>query len=158
MVVQIVHDMYVSQTWKACRIAIMKKFLTKHAEDNVMVEWCGLHLKKGEPIKKYIDRFWDLHLKTCIFKDIGFHAQKQQYCAGFPKDMLAYINAQHPKKKASSFMLAHKIFNPFTKTIAKPNEKDKDKTLVKPPNGKKNGETKKKKKKGPYKGPNKVFL
>ena len=55
------------KTWKACCKAIMKQFLTSHAQDDVIAEWHGLHMEKGESIKKYIDRFWDLHLKACVF-------------------------------------------------------------------------------------------
>ena len=75
------------KTWKACRKAIMDQFLTDHAQDDIIAEWRGLHLKKGESIKKYIDRFWDLHLKACVFEEISFQAQKHQYCAGLPEDM-----------------------------------------------------------------------
>lgn len=75
----------------------MKQFLTEHAQDKVLAKWRSLHLDKAKPIKIYIDRFWDLHLKPCVFEEIGFHAQKQQYFAGFPEDMRSYINAQKPK-------------------------------------------------------------
>ena len=64
-----------SKTWKACRAAIMKQFLLKHAQDNSLAEWRSFHLDKGGPFKKYIDRFWDLHLKAFVFEEIGFHAQ-----------------------------------------------------------------------------------
>ena len=151
------------KTWKACRAAIMKQFLTDHAKDDVLTAWQGLQLDKGEPIKKYIDKFWDLHLKACVFEDIGFHAQKQQYCAGLPEDMRAYINAQKPKTISAVIhhsMLAAKIFASSNKVVAKPIEKS-EKPAERPPNGKKFNNDKKfndakKKDKGQYKGSNRL--
>ena len=32
--------------------------------------WWGLKLDKGETIQKYIEKFWDLHLKATVFKKI----------------------------------------------------------------------------------------
>ena len=72
----------------------MDQFFIDHAQDDVIAEWYGLHLDKGESIEKYIDQSWDLHLKACVFKEIGFQAQKHQYCAGLPEDMRAYVNAK----------------------------------------------------------------
>ena len=120
-------------------------------------------MDKGEPIKKYIDKFWDLHLKACVFEDIGFHAQKQQYCAGLPEDMRAYINAQKPKTISAVIhhsMLAAKIFASSNKVVAKPIEKS-EKLVDRPPNGKKFNNDKKfndakKKDKGQYKGSNRL--
>ena len=95
-------------------------------------------------MKKYIDKFWDLHLKACVFEDVGFQEQKQQYCAGLPEDMRTYINAQKPKTIAVVIhhsMLAAKIFAPpSTKVVAKPSEKEdkqSDKQGDRPPNDKK---------------------
>ena len=79
----------------------MKQFLTDGVEDYVLIAWQGLKLKKGEPMKKYIDKFWDLHLKACVFEDIGFQEQKQQYCVGLTEDMRTCINAQKPKTIAT---------------------------------------------------------
>ena len=62
----------VPKTWKACQEATMKKFLTDGVEDEVLTAWRGLKLKKGGPMKKNIEKFWDLHLKACVFEDIGF--------------------------------------------------------------------------------------
>ena len=62
----------VPKTWRACREAIMKQFLTDGVEDEVLTAWRGLKLEKGEPMKKYIDKFWDLHLKAFVFEDVGF--------------------------------------------------------------------------------------
>ena len=55
----------------------MKQFLTDGVEDEVLTAWRGLNLEKGEPMKKYIDKFWDLHLKASVFEDVGFQEQKQ---------------------------------------------------------------------------------
>ena len=55
------------RTWKACHKAIMHQFSTSHAQDDVIAEWQDLHMEKGESIKKYIDHFWDLYLKACVF-------------------------------------------------------------------------------------------
>ena len=139
----------------------MHQFLTSHAQDDVIAEWHGLHMEKGESIKKYIDRFWDLHLKACVFEDIGFSATKSQYCAGLPEDMRAYINAQNPKTISAVIhhsMLAHKIFT--TKEEKKAVDKN-SKALEKNEKGEKNQSGKKvgdpkRKEKGPYKGPNKL--
>ena len=147
-------------TWKACRVAIMKQFLMDHAAlDDVLAEWRSLHLDKGEPIKKYINRFWDLHFKACVFEEIGFQAQKHQYVADLLEDMHAYINAQNPRiilVVIHHSMLAYKIFYSSHKVVAKPNEKC-EKISEKPFNGKKNQDAKKKEK-GVYKGTNKLSL
>lgn len=135
----------------------MKQFLTKHAQDDICAKWRSLHLDKGDPIKKYIDQLWDLHLKACIFEEIGFHAQKPQHCGGLLEDMHAHINAQKPKTMSSVIhhsMLAYKIFYSSTKVVAKPSEKG-EKVYDKPSNVKKNHEAKKKYK-GVYKGANKL--
>ena len=58
----------------------MKQFLTKEAKDDVLTQWRGLKLKKGEYMQRYIDKFWDLHFKATIYKKIDFSEQKQQYC------------------------------------------------------------------------------
>ena len=84
------------KTWKACREAIMKQFLTANAKDDVLTSWRGLKLDKGETMQRYVDKFWDHHLKAVIFKSIDFAEQKQQYCIGLPKDMKTYVNAQKP--------------------------------------------------------------
>ena len=55
----------------------MKKFLTDQAKDDVLTQWQGLKLEKGETMQKYIDKFWDLHLKATIYKKIDFLEQKQ---------------------------------------------------------------------------------
>lgn len=45
-----------------------------------------------ESIQKYIDKFWELHLKATIYKIIEFAEQKQQFCAGLSEEMSEYIN------------------------------------------------------------------
>ena len=106
----------------------MKQFLTDGVKDKVLTAWRGLKLEKGEPMKKYIDKFWDLHLKACVFEDVGFQEQKQHYCAGLPEDMRTYINAQKPKTIAAVIhhsLLAAKIFaSSSTKVVAKPSERE----------------------------------
>ena len=59
-------------TWKECRQEIMKQFLTDQAKDDVLTQWRGLKLKKGETMQKYIDKFWDLHLRATVYKKIDF--------------------------------------------------------------------------------------
>ena len=39
------------KTWKECRVAIMREFLTDDAKDDVLTTWRGLKLKKGSPCK-----------------------------------------------------------------------------------------------------------
>lgn len=36
----------VPKTWKACQKTIMDQFLIDHAQDNIIVEWRGLHRDK----------------------------------------------------------------------------------------------------------------
>lgn len=148
----------------------MKQLLTDGVEDEVLTAWRGLKLKKGEPMKKYIDKFWDLHLKACVFEDVGFQEQKQQYCVGLPEDMRTYINAQKPKTIAAvihhSFLVAAKIFaSSSTKVVAKPSEREEkqnERQGDRPSNGKKIANEKKVsdankgKEKGQYKGNNKL--
>ena len=50
----------------------MKQFLIDQAKDDVLIAWCGFKLEKGELIQKYIDKFWDLHLKAIVYKNIDF--------------------------------------------------------------------------------------
>ena len=49
----------------------MKQLLTDQAKDDVLTAWCGLKLEKGESMRKYTDRFWDVHLKATIYKKIN---------------------------------------------------------------------------------------
>ena len=85
------------RTWKECKRAIMKQVLTNDAEDNVLSAWQSLTLEPNETIQKYVDKFWDAHLKATIFKTIEFAEQKQQFCTGLLDDLKAYVNAQKPR-------------------------------------------------------------
>ena len=106
------------KTWKECRLAIMRQFLTDQAKDDVLTAWRALKFEKGESIQKYVDKFWDLHLKATVFKRIDFSEQKQQYCAGLSEDMRAYVNAQKPTTISEVIhhsMVATKIFSSTNK-------------------------------------------
>ncbi|MCO5582801.1 hypothetical protein L7F22_036700 [Adiantum nelumboides] len=85
------------KTWKALRASIMKQFLASDAKDKVLTEWRSLKLSPYESIHKYVDKFWDLHLKATVYKKIDFEEQKQQFCAGLPEDMNEYVNSQRPR-------------------------------------------------------------
>ncbi|MCO5599119.1 hypothetical protein L7F22_053219 [Adiantum nelumboides] len=75
------------KTWKALRASIMKQSLASNAKDKVLTEWRSLKLAHYESIHKYVDKFWDLHLKATVYKKIDFEKQKQQFCVGLPEDM-----------------------------------------------------------------------
>ncbi|MCO5603187.1 hypothetical protein L7F22_057334 [Adiantum nelumboides] len=75
----------------------MKQFLSSNAKDKVLTEWQSLKLTPYDSIHKYVDKFWDLHLKATVYKKIDFEEQKQQLCAGLPEDMNEYVNSQRPK-------------------------------------------------------------
>ena len=101
------------KTWKECRRAIMKQFLTDEAEDNVLTAWRSLTLELDKIIQKYVDKFWDAHLKATVFKRIEFAEQKQQFCARRPKDLKAYVNGQKPRTISAFIhhtLVASKIF------------------------------------------------
>ncbi|MCO5575299.1 hypothetical protein L7F22_029099 [Adiantum nelumboides] len=85
------------KTWKALRASIMKQFLARDAKDKVLTEWRSLNLSPNESIQKYVDKFWDLHLKATVYKKIDFEEQKQQFSAGLLEDMNEYVNSQRPK-------------------------------------------------------------
>ncbi|MCO5569291.1 hypothetical protein L7F22_023003 [Adiantum nelumboides] len=147
------------RTWKLCRAAIMKQFLTEDAKDEVLTAWRGLKLEKGESIQQYINKFWDLHLKAIVFKKIDFTEQRQQYCVGLTEDIRAYVNDQKPRTIAEVIhrsKVAMKIF-PISKGVPKPfeqNEKVHGREQVSK-DSKGNG-SKGKKDKVPYKGPGKL--
>ena len=65
------------RTWKLCRSTIMKQFLTKDARDEVLAVWRGLKLERSESIQQYINKFWNLYLKSIVFKKIDFIKQHQ---------------------------------------------------------------------------------
>ena len=89
------------RSWKRCRLEIMKQFLPGNVKDDVLTAWRGLTYEKGDNIQKYVDKFWDLHLKASVFKDIDFDEQRQQFCAGLPEDVRAYVNDQKPESIAA---------------------------------------------------------
>ncbi|MCO5612792.1 hypothetical protein L7F22_067062 [Adiantum nelumboides] len=66
-------------------------------KDKVLTKWRSLKLTPYESIHKYVDKFWDLHLKATVYKKIDFEEQKQQFCAKLPEDMNEYVNSQRPK-------------------------------------------------------------
>ncbi|MCO5594234.1 hypothetical protein L7F22_048261 [Adiantum nelumboides] len=86
------------RTWKNLRVSIMKQFLSSDAKDKVLTEWRSLKLTPYESIQKYVDKFWDLHLKATVYRKIDFEEQKQQFCAGLPEDMNEYVNSKGPKQ------------------------------------------------------------
>ena len=101
------------KTWKECRRAIMNQFLTDETEDDVLTAWQSLTLEPGESIQKYVDKFWDAHLKATVLKTIEFAEQKQQFCAGLPEDLKTYVNAQKPRTISAFIhhtLVASKIF------------------------------------------------
>ncbi|MCO5589328.1 hypothetical protein L7F22_043294 [Adiantum nelumboides] len=128
------------KTWKALRASIMKQFL---ASDG---------------------KFCNLHLKAIVYKKIDFEEQKQQFCAGLPKDMNEYVNSQRPKSISTVIhhtMVASRInFQQGAKRNLKPIEA-KDKQEYKGKNSsqnssKGNSNNNKAKEKGVFKGKNKL--
>ncbi|MCO5549343.1 hypothetical protein L7F22_002812 [Adiantum nelumboides] len=85
------------KTWKTCRVAIMKQFLSHGASDQVLTAWRSLKLEEGENMQRYVETFWDLHLKVLVYKRINFSEQKRQCCAGLPEEWRNYVNAQRPR-------------------------------------------------------------
>ena len=65
------------KTWKSMRIAIMGQFLASNAEDNVLTAWRSLKLGSNDSIQRYVDKFWDSHLKATVYRKIDFSEQKQ---------------------------------------------------------------------------------
>ena len=68
---------------------------------------------QDESIQKYVDKFWDAHLKATVFKRIEFAKQNQQFCAGLLEDLKAYVNAQKPRTISTFIhhtLVASKIF------------------------------------------------
>ncbi|MCO5565071.1 hypothetical protein L7F22_018742 [Adiantum nelumboides] len=60
------------KTWKALRASIMNQFLASEAKDKVLTKWRSLKLTPYESIDKYVNKFWDLHLKDTVHKKIDF--------------------------------------------------------------------------------------
>ncbi|MCO5583160.1 hypothetical protein L7F22_037069 [Adiantum nelumboides] len=138
----------------------MKQFLSSDAKDKVLTEWQSLKLTPYESIQKYVDKFWDLHLKATVYRKIDFEEQKQQFCAGLPEDMNEYVNSQRPKTISVVIhhtMVAAKInFQQWAKRNLKPmeiKEKHEHKGKNQPSNfSKGNSSNNKAKEKGVYKG------
>ncbi|MCO5609604.1 hypothetical protein L7F22_063834 [Adiantum nelumboides] len=152
------------RTWKNLRVSIMKQFLSSDAKDKVLTEWRSLKLTPYESIQKYVDKFWNLHLKATVYRKIDFEEQKQQFCAGLPEDMNEYVNSQRPKTISAVIhhtMVAAKInFQQGAKRNLKPmeiKEKHEHKGKNQPPNSSKgNSSNNKAKEKGVYKGKNRL--
>ncbi|MCO5606028.1 hypothetical protein L7F22_060215 [Adiantum nelumboides] len=152
------------RTWKNLRVSIMKQFLSSDAKDKVLTEWRSLKLTPYESIQKYVNKFWDLHLKATVYRKIDFEEQKQQFCAGLPEDMNEYVNSQRPKTISAVIhhtMVAAKInFQQGAKRNLKPmeiKEKHEHKGKNQPPNSSKgNSSNNKAKEKGVYKGKNRL--
>ncbi|MCO5574456.1 hypothetical protein L7F22_028241 [Adiantum nelumboides] len=144
----------------------MKQFLSSDAKDKVLTEWRSLKLTPYESIQKYVDKFWDLHLKATVYRKIDFEEQKQQFCAGLPEDMNEYVNSQRPKTISAVIhhtMVAAKInFQQGAKRNLKPmeiKEKHEHKGKNQPQNSSKgNSSNNKAKEKGVYKGKNRLTL
>ncbi|MCO5576988.1 hypothetical protein L7F22_030809 [Adiantum nelumboides] len=152
------------KTWKALRASIMKQFLASDAKDKVLTEWRSLKLSPYESIHKYVDKFWDLHLKATVYKKIDFEEKKQQFCAGLPEDMNEYVTSQRPRSISAIIhhtMVASKInFQQGAKRNLKPMEA-KEKQEYKGKNfsqnsSKGNSNNNKAKEKGVFKGKNKL--
>ncbi|MCO5610913.1 hypothetical protein L7F22_065157 [Adiantum nelumboides] len=152
------------KTWKALRASIMKHFLASDAKDKVPTEWRSLKLSPYESIHKYVDKFWDLHLKATVYKKIDFEEQKQQFCAGLPEDMNEYVNSQ--RRRSISAVIHHTMvaarinFQQGAKRNLKPMEA-KEKKEYKGKNfsqnsSKGNSNNNKAKEKGVFKGKNKL--
>ncbi|MCO5564468.1 hypothetical protein L7F22_018129 [Adiantum nelumboides] len=152
------------KTWKALRASIMKQFLESDAKDKVLTKWRSLKLSPYESIHKYVDKFWDLHLKATVYKKIDFEEQKQQFCAGLPEDMNEYVNSQRPRSISTVIhhtMVAARInFQQGSKRNLKPMEA-KEKLEYKGKNfsqnsSKGNSNNNKAKEKGVFKGKNRL--
>ncbi|MCO5551438.1 hypothetical protein L7F22_004941 [Adiantum nelumboides] len=144
----------------------MKQFLSSDAKDKVLTKWQSLKLTPFQSIHKYVDKFWDLHIKAIVHKTIDFEEQKQQFCAGLPEDMNEYVNSQRPKSIFAIIhhtMVAARInFQQEAKRNLKPmetKEKHEHKGKNQPQNSSKgNSSNNKAKDKGVYKGNNRLTL
>ncbi|MCO5603787.1 hypothetical protein L7F22_057939 [Adiantum nelumboides] len=150
------------KTWKDLRASIMKQFLTSDAKDKVLTEWRSLKLSPYESIHKYVDKFWDFHLKATDYKKIDFEEQKQQFCAALPEDMNEYVNSQRPRSISTvihhTMVVARINFQQGAKRNRKPMEA-KEKQEYKGNNfsqnsSKGNSNNNKAKEKGVFKGKN----
>ncbi|MCO5566534.1 hypothetical protein L7F22_020211 [Adiantum nelumboides] len=152
------------KTWKALRASIMKQFLASNAKDKVLTVWRSLKLSPYESIHKYVNKFWDLHLKSTVYKKIDFEEQKQQFFTTLPEDMNKYVNSQRPRSISANIhhtMVAARInFQQGAMRNLKPMEA-KEKQEYKGKNfsqnsSKGNSNNNKAKEKGLFKGKNKL--
>ncbi|RYA57126.1 hypothetical protein DD599_25620 [Enterobacter cloacae complex sp. CH23B] len=145
----------------------MKQFLASDAKDKVLTKWRSLKLLSHESIHKYVDKFWDLHLKATVFQKINFDEQRQQFCAGLPEEMAEYIKSQQPSSISEVIhhtMVASRInFQQGARRNIKPMEnKDKSDTKgkINAQNSSQghfnNNNNNRSKEKGVYKGKNKL--
>ncbi|MCO5612703.1 hypothetical protein L7F22_066972 [Adiantum nelumboides] len=142
----------------------MKQFLASDAKDKVLTKWRSLKLSPYESIHKYVDKFWDLHLKATVYKKIDFEEKKQQFCVGLSEDLNEYVNSQRPRSISTVIhhtMVAARInFQQGAKKNLKPMEaKDKQEYKGKNPSqnsSKSNSNNNKAKEKGVFKGKNKL--
>ncbi|MCO5603239.1 hypothetical protein L7F22_057387 [Adiantum nelumboides] len=152
------------KTWNAIGASIMKQFLASNAKDKVLTKWRSLKLSLYESIHKYVDKFWDLHLKATVYKKIDFEEQKQKFCAGLREEMNEYVNFQRPKSISMVIhhtMVAARInFQQGAKRNLKPMEaKDKQeykRKKLSQNSSKGNSNNNKAKQKGVFKGKNKL--
>ncbi|MCO5608758.1 hypothetical protein L7F22_062974 [Adiantum nelumboides] len=152
------------RTWKNLRVSIMKQFLSSDDKDKMLTEWRSLKLTPYESIQKYVDKFWDLHLKATVYRKIDFEEQKEQFYAGLPEDMNKYVYSQRPKTISvvihHTMVVAKINFQQGAKRNLKPmeiKEKHEHKGKNQPSNSSKdNSSNNKAKEKGVYKGKNRL--
>ena len=75
----------------------MKQFLPSDAKDKVLTQWRSLRMQPQGTMQRYIDKFWELHLKATVYKKIDFAKQKQQFCVDLSEEVSEYVNSQRPK-------------------------------------------------------------
>ena len=73
------------KTWKVMRIAIMKQFLSSDAQDKVLTEWQSLKMAPHESTQKYVDKFWELHLKATVYMQIDFVNKSNNFVPAYPR-------------------------------------------------------------------------
>lgn len=83
--------------WIEFKTLLMKSFLPEDVEDKVLSKWHTLRLELGDTMHKYVEKFWDAHLKASIFQTMIFKDQKQQLCARLPVKLQNYISTNRPQ-------------------------------------------------------------
>ena len=66
-------------TWKKCFLDIMQQFLDDSAPNDVIPAWQSLTFEKGETIQKYVDRFWSLHLKSIVLRELILQSMNNNF-------------------------------------------------------------------------------